>query len=316
MRICIVGASGYIGSKIVSYLKKKNHLIAVTKKKNIKNKIFLNGINKLIVGDIRNKNTILKIIKAKPEIIIYTISLNHKDSEKNLNHSIDINVKPLLNLCKNLKKIKRFKKIIYFSTMQVYGKINPGDSIEENSPKKLQNIYALTHSMCEDILNYLYFSQGLLSTSIRLSNSYGYPELKTCDCWWLVLNELCKMAKKYKKIVLKSDGKPLRDFISLGDVVKFVTILIKNKKNHKRIINLASGKTYSIIELANLVAKNKYFKKNNIPIYFLDGTKYIKSKNHPIIPRKFKINTNYLRKLGFIKNQKIENGIFNLLKKI
>ncbi len=33
MRICIVGASGYIGSKIVSYLKKKNHLIAVTKKK-------------------------------------------------------------------------------------------------------------------------------------------------------------------------------------------------------------------------------------------------------------------------------------------
>ena len=151
MKICIVGASGYIGSKIVSHLKKKNYLIAVTKKKNIKNKIFLNGINKLIVGDIRNKSTILKIIKAKPEIIIYTISLNHHNSEKNINHSINVNVKPLFSLCKNLKKIRRFKKIIYFSTMQVYGKINPGDLIEENSPKKLQNIYALTHSMCEDI---------------------------------------------------------------------------------------------------------------------------------------------------------------------
>ena len=104
MRICIVGASGYIGSKIVSYLKKKNHLIAVTKKKNIKNKIFLNGINKLIIGDIRNKSTISKIIKAKPEIIIYTISLNHHDSEKNINHSINVNVKPLFSLCKNLKK--------------------------------------------------------------------------------------------------------------------------------------------------------------------------------------------------------------------
>ena len=41
MRICVVGASGYIGSKIVSYLKKKNHLIAVTKKKkNKKKKIY------------------------------------------------------------------------------------------------------------------------------------------------------------------------------------------------------------------------------------------------------------------------------------
>ena len=61
MRICVVGASGYIGSKIVSYLKKKNQLIAVTRKRNIKDKRFLEGINKLILGDIRNKNTILRI---------------------------------------------------------------------------------------------------------------------------------------------------------------------------------------------------------------------------------------------------------------
>ena len=79
MRICIVGASGYIGSKIVNYLKKNNHLIAVIRKKNIKNKRFFNGINKLIVGDIRKKNTILKIINAKPEIIIYTIYLNNEN---------------------------------------------------------------------------------------------------------------------------------------------------------------------------------------------------------------------------------------------
>ena len=40
MRICIVGASGYIGSKIASYLKKKNQLIVVTRKKNIKDIIY------------------------------------------------------------------------------------------------------------------------------------------------------------------------------------------------------------------------------------------------------------------------------------
>ena len=200
--------------------------------------------------------------------------------------------------------------------MQVYGKINSGDLVRENYPIKLQNIYALTHNMCEKILNHLYFTQGLLSTSIRLSNSYGYPELKTCNCWWLVLNELCKMAKKEKKIVLKSDGTPLRDFISLNDVVKLVAILIRSKRNHKKIINLASGRTYSIIELAKLVVNNKYFKKTNIPIYFSNGTKYLKSKNHPIVNKKFKIDTSDLRKLGFKNNQKIEDGIFGLLKKI
>ncbi len=155
-----------------------------------------------------------------------------------------------------------------------------------------------------------------MSTSIRLSNSYGYPELKTCNCWWLVLNELCKMAKKEKKIILKSDGTPLRDFISLNDVVKLVAILIRNKKNHKKIINLASGRTYSIIELANLVVNSKYFKKTNIPIYFSNRRKYLKSKNHPTVNKKFKIDTSNLRKLGFKNNQKIEDGIFDLLEKI
>ena len=124
-----------------------------------------------------------------------------------------------------------------------------------------------------------------------------------------------KWLKKKKKIVLKSDGTPLRDFISLNDVVKLVAILVRNKRNHKKIINLASGRTYSIIELAKLVVNNKYFKKTNIPIYFSNGTKYLKSKNHPIVNKKFKIDTSDLRKLGFKNNQKIEDGIFGLLKK-
>jgi nucleoside-diphosphate-sugar epimerase len=99
-------------------------------------------------------------------------------------------------------------------------------------------------------------------------------------------------------------------------VVKLVAILIRNKKNHKKIINLASGRTYSIIELANLVVNSKYFKKTNIPIYFSNRRKYLKSKNHPTVNKKFKIDTSNLRKLGFKNNQKIEDGIFDLLEKI
>ena len=57
--------------------------------------------------------------------------------------------------------------------------------------------------------------------------------------------------------------------------------------------------------------------KNSQGTYiFSNGTKYLKSKNHPIVNKKFKIDTSDLRKLGFKNNQKIEDGIFDLLKKI
>ena len=85
--------------------------------------------------------------------------------------------------------------------------------IDEKHKKKICNIYSLTHSMCEDLL--LKLNSKLKSHSLRLSNSYGMPVLKNINCWWLVLNDLCRSAKKNGKIIIKSDGTALRDFIAL-----------------------------------------------------------------------------------------------------
>ena len=72
-KVLILGSSGYIGSYLVNGLKNKHKVIAHSRKKII-NKDFNKGIFKKIHGDIRNKSTLEKIIKSKPECIIYTIS--------------------------------------------------------------------------------------------------------------------------------------------------------------------------------------------------------------------------------------------------
>ena len=80
--------------------------------------------------------------------------------------------------------------------MQVYGNYNKEKIISEKTKKNCKNIYALTHSMCEDILEIYSNFANITSTSLRLSNGYGYPELKTCDCWWLVVNDFCSNVEK------------------------------------------------------------------------------------------------------------------------
>ena len=118
-------------------------------------------------------------------------------------------------------------------------------------------MYMRLHIVCEDLL--IKFKK-IKSYSLRLSNSFGMPVLKN-DCWWLVLNDFCRSAKIKGEIIIKSDGKPLRDFISLKDVSRVVEKLIIKEFSFP-VINVCSGNTFSIKEIANKVSKNRYLKKN------------------------------------------------------
>jgi nucleoside-diphosphate-sugar epimerase len=83
------------------------------------------------------------------------------------------------------------------------------------------------------------------------------------------------MAKNNRYIELQSDGSPLRDFISLNLIGSFVKKLIKTENKKNEIINLCSGKTLSILEIAKQVATNPFFKES-IP---LAKKKPLKKKN-------------------------------------
>ena len=303
-KICIVGSSGYIGSYLASELKENYRVISHSRKK-IKDTDFNRKIIKHIIGDITKNSTIKKILKSNPEVIIYTISLNHFDSEVSLSNSLKINYEPFHNLVEQILESKKKVKLIYFSTMQVYGREYKKKIISENYPKNITNIYSLTHSMCEDLLQA--YESKIVSHSVRLSNSYGMPKLKNLNCWWPVLNDLCRSAKKKNLIRINSDGSALRDFISLDDVTKFIKILIQ-KKVKEKIINLCSSETISIKDLAYIIQKNKFFKKK-VVVSFAKKPKKTKKKI-------FFYDNKIMRKYNFKTNDSLQNQIKNFLKKI
>ena len=133
------------------------------------------------------------------------------------------------------------------------------------------------------------------------------PVLKNINCWWLVLNDLCRSAKKNGKIIIKSDGTALRDFIALEDILKIVNkLIIKNISSP--ILNVCSGKTFSIKQIAMKISKNPYFKKK-IPI------KILKKKNNLKI-KKFKYDTKLIKKIGLKSFVNIDIQIKKFLNEI
>lgn len=120
-KVCILGSTGYIGSFLCQFLKKDFEIISHSRKK-ITDPDFCQNIKNFVNGDITNHGTLNKIIKLKPDIIIYTVSLNHFKSEYSLVNSIKVSVSPFLYLLENIKEKKLNTEIVYFSTMQVYGR--------------------------------------------------------------------------------------------------------------------------------------------------------------------------------------------------
>ena len=153
-----------------------------------------------------------------------------------------------------------------------------------------------------------------------MSNSYGSPTFIENNCWWLVINDLCRKAIENNEIRLKSDGSPLRDFIHGNDVVSAIQVLIETKENFdENIINIASGTTCSILELAHNVSikyKEKYNKE--IPVVLNDNTV---SESLPTFQskQKFYIDISKIKQLGFKQKTSISEGIseiFNYLEEI
>ncbi len=321
MVVCIIGCTGYLGSRISSHLSKKGYkIIGVCRKFPKKNKDFKNSFFKIIEGDISDKETQNKIFSSSFNSIIYTVSLNHKDSEIDLNNSLRVNYLPLLDIASKIVKEKLDIKFVYFSTMQVYGNYAKKRTINESIDIQLNNTYALTHLMCENVLSSLSNYSDIQSTSLRLSNGYGYPELKSCDCWWLVINDFCQNIENFGEIRINSDGSPLRDFIHISDIAHAVERIIKSKKNLPKVMNLASGKTLSMLEIASLV-REEFMKKRDNPTIYVQNKKISdkelvrRIKLLKKLPR-FKISNKLIDNMGIVPKVSIREGIFDTLEKL
>jgi UDP-glucose 4-epimerase len=314
MKICIVGASGYIGSYLSRYFDQLNYEVLQVVRNHYKdNAELVFGNSKILFGDITSKNFVDELLEEEFDFLVYCVSMNHFRSQENLAKSIEVNVEPFSYLTEKLSVKSNFKRIIYFSTMQVYGQIPPGALITESLTTRPANIYGLTHLICEDIINYYKRNNSLSGASIRLSNGYGFPELSTVDCWWLVVNDLCQQVVKTSKIILKSDGSPQRDFIHLSDIAKAVELILNSQDAMESVYNVASSDTFTMLELARMVsiiASNVGIENSiELPVG-ADINQDFQSLN------KFKIGIDNLTLMGFSSTVSLEDGIRDIITRL
>lgn len=311
-KILVTGASGYIGAKLCTNLCHDFEITAVCYPELHGNAHWKNLMHTVLTMDLRDSNNVRILAGNKYDALVHLVSLDHKRSEDEPKIVAEINVLPVWNLLYEFTRTKNINRFIYFSTSQVYGKRTSGIINEETMVDPV-NAYGLTHWLSENIVNY-YNTPQIECVIARLSNSYGSPVFKENNCWWLVINDLCRSAFFDKKIKLLSDGSPRRDFIHSYDVYQAVRRLIECDLSlfKDKTFNISSGITYSIIEIAKKIREVFHSK------YSLDVEIELPCGGHGQYPVEAEITKEYiienekLKSLGFSPTINIKEGINEL----
>ncbi len=251
MQILIVGGFGFVGGRLVEHLYTAGHHIIVG------SRMLKTPLTKLHDVEVRkikwdSDSALLQICEGI-DVVIHAAGMNAKECLKDPEGALNFNGNGTSRLAKAASKAG-VKKFIYLSTAHVYASPLVG-SITEKTETINSHPYATSHLAGENALLEIGKSAKMWSIVLRLSNAFGAPSHLSANCWMLLVNDLCRQAIQKKKLIVKSDGLQLRDFISMQEVCCVIEkiALASEKFSAIQIFNLGSGISKSVREIALLV---------------------------------------------------------------
>lgn len=253
----VTGGSGYLGSHICLLLKEKGHTVVIYDIKSPEHKYF----DHFCHGDIRDaENLGMAFSLCKYDAVIHCAGrIEVGESMKNPTEFWEVNVGGTAILLNAMKKAK-VKKLLFSSTAAVYAPSkNP---LSEKSRLKSNSVYGNTKLACEQMI----VDSGLKYGIFRYFNLAGAawlwglgenhePETHLIPSVLLNPDKVKIFGNDYDTV----DGTCVRDYVDVRDVAQTHLDALRHlHKNPSFLVNLGSGKGYSVGQILHIIHRNEY----------------------------------------------------------
>tara|TARA_X000000950_G_scaffold289373_1_gene412526 strand:+ start:19282 stop:20169 length:888 start_codon:yes stop_codon:yes gene_type:complete len=252
-KILLYGATGNLGSILLDRLIKQNHFVTSIGRKKILD------VKNFIELDFFNKNKLDTFSKniSKHDVLIFLIGLAHfKGRKRNLKNFRLINRDILVEVLKSLNRYQKVpEKIIFSSTISVYGENLKTTFYSEATSLKANSPYAITKIEAEDFLQKYYKNKSWV---LRFAPVYSPHFQLNIDRRTKVLSTFYKVGKGMNKLSL----------CNIENIVYSINAII-NDEVPKGIYNISDKIDYKYSDLLNFRKATYFFRVPKIFIKML-----------------------------------------------
>lgn len=243
MKILVTGGAGFIGSNIADAYIAAGHKVVIIDNLSSGKIRNVNKKAKFYQADIRDAKKVNDIFKRERFEVV-----NHHAAQIDVRKSVldpvfdaQVNVLGTLNLLENCVNYK-VKKFLFASSGGVmYGECGKNPP-PETVPANPLSPYGVTKHTTEVYLSYYAATYGLKYLVFRYGNVYGPRQDPHGEAGVVAI--FIQRIQSDSEINIFGDGKQLRDYVFVGDVVR--ANLLGLKKGINTIINISTQKASSV----------------------------------------------------------------------
>jgi len=255
----VIGASGYIGSKLVNKLTDSGcNVIRSSRRDTI-----TNGDSEFVMAELDSLDFWLNIVE-KSDVIIH-LAGNTSINVANDNPALDLNssVVPICRLIEACKILRKRPRVVFASTVTAYG-FTDNLPVSEATTENPESFYDLHKFFVERQLVLATKLNICDGVSLRLSNVYGPSSANSSANDRGILNKIIGLALAGDIVSLYGGGNYLRDYIYIDDVVHAFILASISSKSAGEVFNVGSGVGTSVRDAFNAVTEEVYRQTNKI----------------------------------------------------
>lgn len=248
MRALVTGGSGFIGSHLVRRLLSLGHDVAV-----LDRSVAGKGLDAATLARVRVTEgdacdaAMVEAAAAGCDCIFHFAALvGVEHYSANPVGTMQVEERSLAAACAAALAIG-CRKLVYPSSSAVYGDVE--GLLEEDRIVAPTSPYAVAKRFGEMFLASQYQQNRLQSVALRIFNVYGPGQDER-----LVIPRFVRRGLAGEPLVLFGDGSQRRDFPYIDDVVS-ATVLAAERIDGCEVVNIASGVSHSIREVAETAAR-------------------------------------------------------------
>lgn len=282
--ILVTGATGFIGSHLIErlILKEKNKKIVCFVRKNEKNKEQVRFLEekgcKIFYGDLLDEKSLEKALKGIKKVFHLAAIARPMNIPKPV--YFEVNVKGTKNLLEACKKNK-IKKIIFVSSMSIFGYSRDNKPLIENSPKIPVSDYGESKKQGENLAHEFCKKNKIKIVFIRPPMVFGPKDYQFLKLFKGIKTGFFPLLKK---------GQAKFEFCYVENLVEGILLADKNGKNLEAY-NISDGKTYTTGEVFNKIAELENSKLIKMPVGLFKFSGYILEKIYSLFGKRSPFNS-------------------------